>query len=88
MHKPLYPSLYQINTRVLLTALSQTLGRQATLDDVPDQELDFIAQQGLDWVWFLGVWQTGSAGRKVSSENPEWRREFQELLPNFSDDDV
>jgi hypothetical protein len=83
-----HPSLYQINTRVLLTALSQTLGRQATLDDVPDQELDFIAQQGLDWVWFLGVWQTGSAGRKVSSENPEWRREFQELLPNFSDDDV
>jgi Alpha amylase, catalytic domain len=82
------PSLYQINTRVLLTALSPTLGRQATLDDVPDQELDFLAQQGFDWVWFLGVWQTGSAGRKVSNENPEWRREFQELLPNFSDNDV
>src|SRR5205823_1253875 len=33
---PAYPSLYQVNTRVLLTALSRTLGRPATLDDIPD----------------------------------------------------
>jgi hypothetical protein len=39
-------------------------------------------------VWFLGVWQTGAAGRKVSLENAEWRREFQELLRDFSDKDV
>jgi hypothetical protein len=37
---PRYPSLYQINTRVWLTALSRPLGRQATLDDIPDAELD------------------------------------------------
>ena len=35
-----YPSLYQVNTRVWLTELSQKLGRAATLDDIPDAELD------------------------------------------------
>ena len=40
MGEPLYPSLHQINTRVWLTELSQGLGRPATLDDIPDAELD------------------------------------------------
>ncbi len=31
-----HPSLYQVNTRVWLTSLSETLGRPAQLDDVPD----------------------------------------------------
>jgi hypothetical protein len=55
-----HPSLYQINTR--LVDLSR--------DDVPDAELEPIAGNGFDWVWFLEVWQTGAAGRKVSLENP------------------
>jgi hypothetical protein len=82
------PSLYQINTRVLLTSISRTLGRPATLDDVPDDVIDRIATNGFDWVWFLGVWQTGPAGRKVSLDNPEWQREFRELLPDFDNQDV
>ena len=56
---PAYPSLYQVNTRVLLTALSRTLGRPATLDDIPDAELDRIAGLGFDYVWLLSVWRTG-----------------------------
>ena len=83
-----YPSLYQINTRVLMSALSRQLGRPATLDDVPDGELDQIAANGFHWVWFLGVWQTGAAGRSVSLSNQEWRREFRELLPDFTEQDV
>src|SRR5450631_2151030 len=39
----LYPSLYQINTRVLLTQLSRQFGKRATLDDIPDAELDRLA---------------------------------------------
>jgi hypothetical protein len=88
MHKPLYPSLYQINTRVWLTVLSQALGRAATLDDIPDAELDRLAKKGFDWVWFLSVWQTGPAGRRVSRTNPEWRREFQETLPDLREEDI
>ena len=61
-----YPSLYQINTRVLLNELSRGLQHRATLDDISNGELDRLASEGFDWLWFLGVWQTGLAGRVVS----------------------
>jgi glycosidase len=83
-----YPSLYQINTRVWLTELSQRMGRAATLDDIPDAELDRLASMGFDWVWFLSVWQTGLAAQKVSRSNPEWRKEFQETLPDLREEDI
>jgi hypothetical protein len=63
----LYPSLYQLNARVWLTELSRALGRPATLDDVPDSELDRLAEMGFDWLWLLSVWRTGPAGRWIVS---------------------
>jgi hypothetical protein len=83
-----YPSLYQINTRVWLTKLSQGFGRRATLDDIADAHLDRLAEMGFDWIWLLSVWQTGAAARQVSRSNPEWRREFQETLPDLKDEDI
>jgi glycosidase len=85
---PRYPSLYQINTRVWLTELSRKLGRAPTLDDIPDAELDRLAKMGFDWVWFLSVWQTGPTGQRISRSNPEWRREFQETLPDLREEDI
>lgn len=83
-----YPALYQINTRVWLTDLSRKLGRVATLDDIPDAALDRLQAMGFDWVWFLSVWNTGTAGQRVSRENPEWRKEFHETLPDLKEDDI
>ena len=83
-----HPLLYQINTRVWLTELSTSLGRPATLDDIPDGELDRLAKLGFDWIWFLSVWQIGEAGKQISRANPEWRREFQETLPDLREDDI
>jgi glycosidase len=88
MTTPRYPSLYQINTRAWLTELSQPVGRRATLDDIPDAELDRLAQRGFDWIWLLSVWQTGLAAQQVSRTNPEWRKEFQETLPDLRDEDI
>jgi hypothetical protein len=88
MASPRYPSLYQINTRVWLTELSQTLDRQATLDDIPDAALDEFAAQGFDWIWLLSVWQTGPAAQAISRSNPEWRREFEETLPDLTEEDI
>lgn len=88
MNTPHYPSLYQINTRVWLTALSRQLGRRATLDDIPDEELDRLAAMGFDWIWLLSVWQTGAAAQAVSRSNPEWRREFEHTLPDLTDEDI
>jgi len=83
-----YPLLYQINTRVWLTELSQKLNRSATLDDIPDSELDRLVEMGFDWVWFLSVWQTGPGAQQVSRSNAEWRREFQETLPDLREEDI
>src|SRR5436305_4799235 len=88
MATPRYPSLYQINTRVWLTELSCSLGRHATLDDIPDAELDRFAQMGFDWLWFLSVWQTGVTAQQVSRSNPGWRKEFQETLPDLCEEDI
>ena len=39
---PASPSRFQVTTRVWRTELSRALGRAATLDDMPDAELDFL----------------------------------------------
>jgi len=88
MRQPKYPSLYQINTRVWVTELSKNLKRRATLDDIPDIALDQIAEAGFDWVWLLSVWHTGEVGRRISQENPEWRRDFEETLPDLNEEDI
>ena len=88
MSAPRYPSLFQVNTRVRLSELSAALGRPATLDDIPDAELDQLARDGFDLVWFLGVWQTGEAARRVSASNPEWLAEYHRVLPDFQESDV
>lgn len=88
MSNPRYPSLYQINTRVWLTELSRTLGRRATLDDIPDAALDDLARQGFDWIWFLSVWQTGTFAQAISRKNAGWRHEFEQTLPDLADEDI
>jgi glycosidase len=82
------PVQYQINTRVWLTELARSVGCRATLDDIPDAELDALAQKGFDWIWLLSVWQTGPEAQKVSRSNPGWYREFHETLPDLRDEDI
>jgi hypothetical protein len=86
--EPSNPALYQINARVWLTELGEGLGRPATFDDVPDAELDRLAELGFDWIWLLSVWRTGAAGQRVSRERAEWRREFEETLPDLREADI
>lgn len=81
-------ALYELNTRVHLTALAAYLGRPATLDDIADADLDRWVELGFDWIWLLSVWQTGVAGRRVSRSNPDWRRAFEESLPDLREADI
>jgi hypothetical protein len=83
-----YPLLYQVNTRVWLTALTRALGRPATLDDLPEGELARLADLGFEWIWLLSVWQTGPAGQRESRRNAEWRREFLQTLPDLTEEDI
>jgi hypothetical protein len=81
-------SLCQVQARIWLAERGASLGRRATLDDVSDAALDAIAAAGFDWLWLLGVWQTGAAARRISLEHPQWAAEYRELLPDFAPRDV
>ena len=78
-----HPTLYQLNTRILLNELGRSLGRPASLNDVSDAFLDQIAARGFAWVWPLGVWQTGPAGREISRTRPSLRDAFAHDLPDW-----
>jgi glycosidase len=78
------PSLYQINTKVLLSEL----GAGATLDDIPNRMLDQIAARGFDWVWLMGVWRTGPTGQRISRERTEWHHEYEAVLPDLREEDI
>jgi glycosidase len=83
-----HPCLYQLNTRVLLQEYGQQLGRPATLDDFSDGFIDDIAAKGFEWVWPLGVWQTGQAARDISRSNPHLREGYKMTLPDLREEDI
>jgi hypothetical protein len=88
MPLPRYPSLYEINTRVLLTEASELLGRPATLDDISDALLDHLANIGIDWIWLLSVWQTGPAGQRIARALPYLRKEYEQTLTDLREEDI
>jgi glycosidase len=83
-----HPSIYQLNTRVLLQERGVVLGRPATLDDFEDRFLDDIAGKGFQWIWPLGVWQTGPVGRAISRSNPKLVDECRRALPDLKVEDI
>jgi glycosidase len=72
----------------LLNEQAATLGRRATLDDLPDAMLDEIAARGFDWVWLLGVWQTGEAGRRVAKADRKLRAAWAVELADLHEEDI
>ena len=87
-HTTKHPLLYQINTRLLLQERGTAIGRPATLEDVPESLLDELADKGFEWVWFLGVWQTGKIGPAISKTSPELRAACKQCLPDLKEEDI
>lgn len=82
---PLFPTLFQVNARLWLAERDQPL---QSLADLPEDELDSLAQSGFDWLYLLGVWQTGPVGRQVSLAQTAWHAEYDHLLPGWTAADV
>ncbi len=81
------PVLYEIHTRDWLLRFSSRPGI-IRLDELPDEELDRLAELGFNWLWLLGVWQTGQAGARVSRSQPDWRFSYSAALPDLEEDDI
>ncbi len=89
MTRVLYPSLYQINTRVYLKWLSGKIGHAATFDDIPDSVLDEWRSFGFDWIYGCSALANRRyRARDVSRTNPEWRREFEHTMSDLTEDDI
>lgn len=94
MQPPKYPCLYQINARTWVNQLSRRLGRAATLDDWPEEELEEVARLGFDWIYLLGVWQTGEAGRLIARQLPNLLQEYlgdsdqMKMVDPITEDDI
>jgi glycosidase len=62
------------STHVWLSQLSKKYGRHiATLDQIPDEELDQLARWGFTGLWLIGLWERSPASRRIKQimGNPE-----------------
>lgn len=84
---PRYPALYEINTWVWLSELSQKHGKTIDLSTVPSTEWDAIAANGFDAVWCMGVWERSPAGIAIANQNKGLLDDFRRALPDFRSGD-
>ena len=74
-----HPYFYEVSTRPWLYELSKKYGKNITkLKDIPTEEFDSFAENGVDIVWMMGIWKLGEYGiiydRNFTYENylPDW----------------
>jgi glycosidase len=54
------------NAYVWLDQLSKRYGQPiATLDQIPDKELDALAQRGITGLWLIGLWERSKASQRI-----------------------
>ena len=82
------PHVYEVNARVFVRRMTAKYGRAVTLATVPEEEWLAWTDQGFDLVWFMGVWTRSPGARRVALEHAEQRRDFDQTLPDWNDDDV
>lgn len=84
---PRYPAIYEINTWVWLSDLSEKHGKQVNLGTVPSSEWDAIEKYGFDAVWLMGVWERSPAGIAIANANEGLIADFRRALPDFRTED-
>jgi len=85
---PNSPVVYEVNTWVWLYELSRETGRRITLSNVPQTELEGLADYGYDALWLAGVWERSDGARALDRQRSNLRARFREVLPNYTPEDV
>jgi Alpha amylase, catalytic domain len=80
---PRHPTVFEINTWVWLSDLSQRYKVARNLACVPAREWDAIAKFGFDAVWLMGVWERSPAGISIANQNAGLLQDFRRALPDF-----
>lgn len=85
---PNYPVILEINTWVWLNELSSKEGYSVTLGNVPQAELDRLAEYGVDGIWLMGVWRRSPGARAYDRKNPALLEKCRKILPDFTLEDI
>ena len=78
-----YPILYEINTRIW----RQRFGAATRLLDIPDTYWQQLAALGVDYVWLMGVWQTGPNNLHYALD-AGLQQAYQQALPDWQEADI
>lgn len=84
------PVVLQYNTRTWLYMLAQSgvpanCGQFVCLKDIPDSEWQKIADDHIDVLWLLGIWQGGELGVEDSKNAIHW---WKDEVPDITRDDA
>ena len=82
-----YPTIYEINTWVWLSELSERSGTSTDLSSLRSADWDAIAKFGFDAVWLMGVWERSPAGIAIANRNSNLLNDFRRALPDFQIED-
>lgn len=82
------PHILEINTRSWLKRLSEQYGRQITLANIPEENLQKIKEPGFDAVWLMGVWTKSPAAQKIARENTDIQNQIRAVKPDFKTEDI
>ena len=81
-----HPVVYEISTRPWLYELSKLYGKNITkLRQIPLEEFDELANNGVDIVWMMGVWSLGDYGLEFDKKQI---KEYSNHLPDITEDDI
>ena len=79
-----HPFLYEINTRPWLYELSLKYGKSITkLREIPLEEFDYLANNGVNMIWMMGVWKLGRYGLEFDRKG-----NYSQYLPDWTIEDV
>ncbi len=79
-------NILEINTRLW----SRQLGGAAplSLGDVEAEHFDRWKSRGIEAVWLMGIWRPSEASREIARHHEGLRKDYAEVLPDWSEDDV
>ena len=79
-----HPLVFEISTRPWLYELSKLYGKNITkLREIPLEEFDELANNGVDIVWMMGVWSLGKYGLEYDKT-----QNFSVYLDDVTDEDI
>src|SRR6266700_3223832 len=85
---PANPVIYEVNTAVWLTSLSQAAGRRLTLAEVAASDWESVTPAGVDAVWLMGVWERSPAGLAVTRADPKQMASFLDAVPDLKPEEL